>query len=141
MKFNIRYILYVVLGVLVLTSCNREDLREIEEVLMTKEDVSLTIRKELIFTYDSSKCQLAYNDKRNEFRVMTDDMSEYFVLTADQPLSHEGQELKADLIYTLTGSAKTDRSLGFTIQKVEGSSGLFWLWCSSRKIGVVVKRL
>lgn len=138
---NIIYFLIVGVVTLATAGCSRYNLEEIEEILISKEDVSLTVKGELIFAYESNDCQLAYNEGQNRFRTMKDDGSDYFSLTSYQKLSQLGQEFTADLEYTVSGRVRTEKTLKFRIEKIDNSSSLLWLWCSSKRIGVVVKML
>lgn len=113
---------------------------EVDEVLMQKETVSLVVRGMVIFDYKGSTCQMAYNAQRCEFRVMDDDMAHYFALKCNADLSDEGQEVTADLRYTTASDVKVERDLTFKVEKKEPSTGMFWLWCRSRKIGVVIRK-
>lgn len=126
---------------LLVQGCFFLDTQEIEEVLLTKENVSLSVKSELIFTYDADVCQLAYNADRNEFVAMTDDASEYFVLAAKEKLSHLGQDFSANLTYMTSSRMKIIENIDFTIEKIDDSSGMIWAWCPSKKIGVVVRTL
>ena len=112
---------------------------DMEEVLMSRDDISLTVKGEPVFVYDSDNCQTAYNIDRNEYRAMADDASEYFILKAEQSLSHINQEFKADLTYTVNQKEKKLKGLVFTIEKISNNEGLVWLWCSSRSIGLVIR--
>ena len=58
-----KFITYV-LGLIVmagLSGCNPYD---VEEILISREDVSLTIKGEPIFVYNDGTCQVAYNADR-----------------------------------------------------------------------------
>lgn len=135
-----RIVTYIMAAAIVagLAGCRQFD---VDEILLEQEAVSLTIKGEPVFVYDENKCQLACNWNRNEFRAMTDDMSDYFILRAHQQLSDLGQEFTADLIYTTASNVREETGLTFTIEKIQNGSGLIWLWCSSKKIGVVVRML
>lgn len=114
---------------------------EVDELLMHKEGVSLIVRGEIVLDYDSNKGQMSYNAKRGEYRVMDDEMAHYFVFRCDADLSDIGQEVTADLKYTTASDVKTETSLTFKVERVEPSKGMFWLWCNSKKIGVVVRKI
>lgn len=119
-----------------LTGCNPYD---VEEILISRGDVSLTIKGEPIFVYDEGTCQVAYNSDRHECRAMTDDVTRYFVLKAHERMTHAFQEFTADLTYTYAGSVVAEKDLLFRIEKIDNSTGLVWLWCSDSAIGIVVK--
>ena len=112
---------------------------DVTEVLLTRDDVSLTIKGNPLFVYDPDNCQVSYNTQKNEYRAMTDDGAKYFVLKADQSLSNFGQEFSADLRYTESGKEKSEKDLTFRIEKISNSEGLVWLWCPSDNIGLVIK--
>ena len=133
-----KYIAYI-WGLVVfasLTGCNPYD---VEEILISRDDVSLTIKGELIFVYDEGTCQMAYNADRYECRAMNDDVTQYFVLKAHERMTHAFQEFTADLTYTYMGNVVAEKDLLFRIEKIDNSIGFAWLWCSDAAIGIVVK--
>lgn len=132
-----RHILTLLVPVLALTGCNRYD---IDEILLQREDISLTIRGELIFSHDPSTGQLGYNSESSTFRVYDDDLGHWFILSCRTSPDTEGQDIKADIEYTTQTDTKTIRNLEFKVKKTD-RSGNIWLWNDERKIGAVVKRL
>ena len=133
-----KFITYV-LGLIVmagLSGCNPYD---VEEILINREDVSLTIKGEPIFVYNDGTCQVAYNADRYECRAMTDDVTQYFIVKAHERMTHAFQEFTADLTYTYAGNVVSEKDLLFRIEKINNSTGLVWLWCKDSAIGVVVK--
>ena len=70
---------------------------------------------------------------------MTDDVSEYFVFRAHETLSYVGQEFTADLTYTADHKVKSLTDQVFKVEKIDEGKGLVWLWCQSRKAGLVIK--
>ena len=112
---------------------------DVVEVLLNRNDISLTIKGNPVFVFNPDNCQIAYNSAKNEYRAMTDSASEYFVLQAYQSLSSLGQEISADLCYTMDGRAINKKGLIFRIEKISNSEGLVWLWCSSDNIGLVIR--
>jgi hypothetical protein len=135
MKKILKY-MAVLAAVLLMGSCMQYD---VTEVLLSRNDISLTVKGNPVFVYQSDNCQVAYNMKRNEYQAMNDDGSEYYVLRAYQTLSSLGQEFSADLRYTESGKEKSEKDLTFRIEKISNSEGLVWLWCSSDNIGLVIK--
>lgn len=117
-------------------SCTQYD---VAEVLLSRDDVSLTVAGNPVFVYNPDKCQLAYNLEKNEYRALDDDGTKYFVIRADQNLSSLGQELTAELRYTVSGKEKVEKDLVFKIEKISNAEGLVWLWCSSKNIGAVIR--
>ena len=117
-------------------SCNPY---KVDEILTSRDDVSLTIEGVPVFIYKEDKCQLSYNNDRNEYRAMTDDMTDYFFLKAHQKMTSIDQKFTADLTYTTSGAANTLNDLTFTIEKISNESGLVWIWCKDEAIGIVLK--
>ena len=131
------YIAVLLLSMFV-TGCLEE---KVDEILMQQDDVSLVVRGSVILHYDGNTCQMAYNAKKSEYRVMDDGMAHYFILKCDSDLSDLEQVLTAELRYTTLTDIKVEKGLTFSIVKVEPSTGKFWLWCQSRKIGIVVRKI
>ena len=130
-------IIILVSIIMAVTSCRPYD---IDEILLQREEVSLTIKGEVVFSLDPVTCQLGYSDKGNTFRVFDDNLGNWFILKCRTSPDTEGQSLKADLEYTTQTDTKTISGLVFTVEKTD-RNGHIWLWNDERKIGVVVKRL
>ena len=113
----------------------------VDEALMQKEDVSLVIRGEVVLEYEGNTCQMAYNAKRCEYRMMDDDMAHYFILSCNADLSDVGQEVTADLMYTTVNDIRAEKGLTFKVERYVPSTDMFWLWCQSKRIGVVVRKI
>lgn len=129
----IKRIIYTVAALMVSAACQHN----VEEVLLSRSDISLTVKGELQMSFDENTCQLGYNTGRNEFRVYDEKLANWFILRCSAKPTSEGQTITADLEYTTTDDVKTLTGLEF---KVEGtnSDGLIWLWNRDKKIGVVV---
>ncbi len=113
---------------------------DIEEILLPREDISLTIKGEDQFSYDPLTCQAAHNSTIHEYRVFDDKLSEWFIVRCSDRPSNEGQELTADITWTASSSTKTMNSLEFRIEKME-QDGRIWMWCKKKKVGIVIKNL
>lgn len=129
-------LIYIVIALAALTSCGND----IEELLLQRDDISLTERGELHLSFNEKNCQLGYNQERNEFRVYDDQLANWFIIRCDAHPSSVGQEVTADLEYTTANDTKTFSGLEFSVEKTS-SDGLIWLWCKDKKIGLVVKAL
>ena len=116
--------------------CNPYD---VNEILISSDDISLTVKGDPVFVFDADDCQYAYNSGRREYRAMTDDVSEFFVFRAHETLSYVGQEFTADLTYTADHKVKSLTDQVFKVEKIDEGKGLVWLWCQSRKAGLVIK--
>lgn len=132
-------LLSVCLALLMLAGCNL-DMYNVQEILLSKDDISLTFKGEEQLVYDSANWQLGYNGAKNEFRVSDDYMADYFIIRCDADPTDEGQELKADVIWTMETTVKRYEGLKFEVRKVT-SGGQVWLWNRLHGIGVVVRKL
>ena len=132
-----RYIFIIMALGLCLTGCGRYD---IEEILLQRDDLSLTIKGEDVISYRPETFQIGHNAQRNEFRVFDDELGNWFVLTCEERPSSTGQVVKADLKWTGTSTTKSRKGLSFSVEKTD-SKGNVWLWCEEHAIGVVVREL
>lgn len=130
-----RYI-FIAIAALALSACRYD----VDEILLTRSDISLTVKGELQMSFNENTCQLGYNTARNEFRVYDEKLADWFILRCSTSPTSEGQELTADLEYTTRTDTKTIKGAEFKVEKVS-SDGLIWLWSKDRKIGIVVKSL
>lgn len=65
----------------------------------TSNTIMLNIDGKDMMVYDPATCQLAFNAGLREFRVMNDNMSEFFYLTCDELPTAVGQTIRCDLKY------------------------------------------
>lgn len=121
---------------MLVTGCTIYD---IEQILLQRDDVSLTCKGNLQFSYDEKTCQMAYNNARNEFRVHDDAIANWFTIRCYSDPATEGQTLKADLSWTTSTDTKTQKGLEFMVKQV-GPDGKIWMWNDSARIGVVVRK-
>lgn len=113
---------------------------DVNEILLERDEVSLTIKGELRFKYTPEDCQLGYSPDRNEFRAYDDKLGDWFVLRCSADPGIEGEKVKGSLEYTTSDSKVNLDGLDFSVRKTN-QDGYIWLWNGDRKIGVVVKRL
>lgn len=129
--------LMILMMTVLAVSCNPYD---IDEVLLMREDISMTMKGEVLFSYDPLTCQMSYNDSRNEYRMFDDKLSEWVIVRCDQRPSDEGQELTAEITWTSDSSVRTMKELTFRIERTD-ASGTIWMWCRKKSIGIVIKNL
>ena len=110
-------ILTAIAFIFILCGCADYD---INEVLLSKTDVSLSLRGTVIYTF------------------MDDDMGSWFVFRSDIRPNTEKATVKADMQWATKTSISKVKDAAFTVEKV-GDDGLVWLWCESEKIGLVIK--
>lgn len=132
-----RKYIFILVSVFCALGCRQYD---IDEVLLQREDVSLTIKGVEQLAYEELTFQLGYNEERNEFRLFDDNMANWFTLSCAVRPSSVGQEIKADLSWTTSSSTRTKNDLIFEIKRID-SEGHVWMWCKDASIGVTVKIL
>ena len=106
---------------------------------LTDASLRMEVGKQQIFNFNPLSCQLACNVERKEFRMHTDTMSEYVLLTLSSLPSEEGEILTASqLIWTSPGGAdETRKNIALEVVKLEGD--IAWLWNSRESIRMTVR--
>lgn len=134
-------LVYIIGMIALICICGCDKRQEMLTAIMEADQVTLNVRGTIVFSYDETTCQLAYNTERNEYRAMTDDMSSWFVLKTQTRMTTLDQEFVADLVYKMSKDKdeKSEKNRTFRIIKIDNSSGLVWLNCSSRNINMVVR--
>ena len=112
----------------------------LDQVLLVREDISLSVREQVLMSFDENTCQLGYNSARNEYRVYDENLANWYILRCSAQPTSEGQTVKADLEYTTEKDVKPLTDLEFSVEKTS-SDGLVWLWNKERKIGIIIKNL
>ena len=129
--------IFLLVLALAAVSFNRFD---VDEILLIRDDVSLTWKGEEQFSYDPARCQMGFNASRNEFRAQTDNLSSWFVIRcAEMPVA-EGDEIEADVSWTGVSDTRNMKGLEFKVKRIS-DNGMIWLWCKSAKIGVTIMKL
>ena len=130
-------IIYILAMMLAATACIDNTL---DQVLLVREDISLSVREQVLMSFDENTCQLGYNSARNEYRVYDENLANWYILRCSAQPTSEGQTVKADLEYTTEKDVKSLTDLEFSVEKTS-SDGLVWLWNKERKIGIIIKNL
>ena len=110
------------------------------EVLLPRTDISLTVKGEIQMAYDQNLCQIGYNAEANEFRLISDKLTEWVIFRSDATPNTAGQKVKAYLEYKSANGTKTMEGVEFTVEKTD-SDGQVWLWNNDKKIGIIIKTL
>ena len=132
-----RNIIFITFLIFALSGCVSYD---IDEILLQQEDISLTCKGEVQLAYDPSSCQMGYNASKNEFRVCSDNLADWFVITCASDPTEEGQTIVATAAWTGKTTTNTIKDLEFEVMKIS-EDGKIWMWCQSAKIGAVMQRL
>ena len=120
-----------------MTSCS---LYDIDEVLLQRDEISMTMKGVEQFVYDPVTCQMSHNATTNEYRMFNDKLSDWLIVKCYERPSNEGQDITADVTWTASSSPKSIRGLTFSIEKMD-ASGTVWMWCRQKSIGIVIKNL
>ena len=103
---------------------------------LESDTISLTVNREKVFEYDPFTCQLGYNDAKREFRVSTDNMSDYFVVTLSKIPTSKDDQVTGSLTWTGPDYTRDLKNLSFNTVKVQ--NGKIWLWNQANKLAVIV---
>ena len=114
------------------SACRVHDL---SEDFQFDDTVRMEIKGYTTFKYDPYNCQIGFNREKNEFRVHTDNMSDFFHIRFEQMPSAEGQIVNGTVSWT-TGDNLHSKKTTFELVKLEGSK--IWLWSPSTRIAAVV---
>lgn len=79
---------------------------DIDEILLEREDISMTVKGVEQFVYDPLTCQLGYNEEENEFRVLDDNLGNWFIVRCSSKPTSPGQEIRADLTWTTSDNIR-----------------------------------
>lgn len=131
-----RILIFVIL-LTAAVSCKKYD---VDEILIQRDDISMTIKGNVVFTVDPLKGQIGYNDKENEFRMYGDDIGNWLVLRCRTAIPEKGHDVKADIRYTASTTTRSYKNVRFNVKRRD-SEGKIWLWSDDEKIGLVVKEL
>ncbi|MBQ2874667.1 MAG: hypothetical protein IJE85_05145 [Bacteroidales bacterium] len=131
-----RRIVLILTMALAVTGCRYD----VDEILLQREDISLTMKGQTEFVYDAASCQLSHNASTNEYRMYDDKLSEWVSIKCSARPDTEDQVLYADISWTASSSTRSERGLKFTVQKT-ASDGRVWMWNKSKRIGIVIKNL
>lgn len=102
------------------------------------ETLHMEIKGYTTFTYDPLTCQKAYNAHRKEFRVHSDNMSDFYTVRLDEIPVNLGQRVRGSVSWT-TGNNIHNKTTSFEAIRIEG--GRIWLWSATNRIAVVVTEL
>ena len=109
-----------------------------EDTLLPREDISLTWKGDVQVSYESSSCQMGFNDARNEYRIYSDMLADWFVLKCSEKPAGMDHVFQADVSWTGDKSTMTKTGIGFKVVKTD-NEGKMWLWNESDKIGIIIK--
>lgn len=130
----------IIIFMAVITSlwgCNPYD---VTELLLSRNNVSLTYKGVEEFAYIPESYQIGYNDRTHTFYVYEDRLADWLSVVCDTDPSTEGQQVSADVSWTTKTSTRSFKELSFKVEKID-ADGHIWLWNSTNVIGIVIKKL
>lgn len=127
-------ILICVAVALAVASCNGRN--GYDRDFLESDTISLTVNREKVFEYDPFTCQLGYNDAKREFRVSTDNMSDYFVVTLSKIPTSKDDQVTGSITWTGPDYTRDLKNLSFNTVKVEREK--IWLWNQANKLAVII---
>lgn len=119
-----------------ITSCVHE---EFTPEFLNDDTERMEVGGETILVYNPLTCQQAFNRERNEFRVHTDNMSDYYIIRLRELPENVGQEITASsLVWTdPDGGLSSQNDIALEVMKLEGD--VVWLWNSRLSIKMIVR--
>lgn len=122
---------------LILTSCWES---EPDPVILLDDSPQINVQGATGFKFDEKKCQLAVNREKAEFRMHTDNMSEYVILDLDViPAEAGGQVTAESLSWTSDDDVQTRKNIVLEVLKLEDDT--IWFWYPRERIAIVVRNL
>ncbi len=129
--------LYIAICIILLGGCGPET---DEITILESSEISLTWKGVVQMRFSEDTGQLAYNEKKNEYRVYDDKLANWFVVRCSEKPVSEGQEISADVSWTGDRSPKAYDALSLRVEKVS-EDGLVWLWNTDNRIGIIIKNI
>ena len=92
-----------------------------------------------ILTYNPLTCQYAFNSDKLEFRLHTDNMSDYFILRLQSEPTEEEQMVTAGLLRWTSPTGADQIRKNIVLQVVKMEDDVVWLWYSRESIKMTVR--
>lgn len=128
----------ILISAVILLTCSCHDER-LSSAFSARDDVRLQIGGVEQLCYDPLTWQMGFNQEKRQFRVHTDNMSDYFTLTLSSIPEKDGETVNGNLVYTTRSNVVTKNNVTFKVLRLEGDK--IWLWNHSGHIGLEVRLL
>lgn len=102
----------------------------------TTDDLCIMIKGYTTFRYSPLTCQKGYNPSQREFRVHTDNMSDFYTVRLDRIPAGTGQTVYGNVRWTTGNNIHSKKNVPFEVIRLEGNR--IWLWSSKNGIAAVV---
>lgn len=133
-----RHNAYILTLLCLLSLCACNDSRRIN-AFTESDEIRLQTGGSVQLRYTPLTCQLSYSRDLKEFRVHTDNMSDYFCLSLSEIPVSEGQTVSGDLVWTSPRDVLARKNLALETVRLEGEK--IWLWSRSARIGICVRTI
>lgn len=133
---KVKNIIFLALALVLAASCVKH---ELDPRFVESDEVRLIVEGRDVFSYNERNCQMAYNIGKHEFRVFTDNMSDYYSLRLSSIPKVLNQEVSGELVWSTAAESGSVYGTAFKAVRLEG--GKIWLWDATDGIAVVVSCL
>ncbi len=116
--------------------CNDDRL---SSAFSARDDIRLQIGGVEQLCYDPLTWQMGFNQEKRQFRVHTDNMSDFFTLTLSRIPEKDGETITGNLVYTTHDNVVTKNNITLEVIRLEGDR--IWLWNHPGRIGLEVQIL
>ncbi|MBP5173104.1 MAG: hypothetical protein J6037_05295 [Bacteroidales bacterium] len=120
-----------------LTACIEEGTYTPE--FLTDSTLRMAVGKTDIIIYNPLTCQYAFNSENMEFRLHTDNMSDYFIVRLQSEPTEEEQMVTAGLIRWTSPTGADEVRKNIALQVVKMEDDVIWLWNSRESIKMTVR--
>ena len=106
---------------------------------LTDSTLRMAVGKTDIITFNPLNCQYAFNSDNLEFRLHTDNMSDYFILRLQSEPTEEEQMVTAGLLRWTSPTGADQVRKNIVLQVVKMEDDVVWLWYSRESIKMTVR--
>ena len=126
----------IIAAVVLFCGCQEERLIS---AFSARDEIRLQVGGVEQLCYDPLTCQLGCNIDNREFRVHTDNMSDFFSLRLSSIPTEDEEQVTGSLVYTTKTDVVHKRNVTLKVVRIEGDR--IWLWNQTSRIGVEIQIL
>jgi len=106
---------------------------------LTDNTLRMAVGKTDVITFNPLNCQYAFNTDKLEFRLHTDNMSDYFIVRLQAEPTKEDQIITAGLLRWTSPTGADEVRKNIALQVVKMDDDVVWLWYSRESIKMTVR--
>lgn len=129
--------LLIPFSIIFLTFGCTEDFTE-EQFLDSDTPILVESGKEIL-RYDENSCQAAFNRERGEFRIMKDNLSDFYAVRLENLAFKTGDEVWGSVCWSEPYNIQEKKDIAFKVVKLEGD--MIWLKSDKERIQLVLRTL